>query len=55
VKELLKRHDEIVLIIENKDLEDLRDIAKFNVSSFTDILGNKKYSVVEVCLSGCNS
>lgn len=48
VKEILKRRDEIVLIINDNDLKDLQDTNKFHISSFVDAFGNKRYSIIEL-------
>lgn len=55
LKERLKRQNTIVLIVKADDLKDLHDINKFNISSFTDIFGNKSYSIVEIYLSSISS
>jgi 4-amino-4-deoxy-L-arabinose transferase-like glycosyltransferase len=48
VREILKRRDEIVLIINDDDLKDLRDTNNFRISSFADVFGQKKYSIIEL-------
>jgi 4-amino-4-deoxy-L-arabinose transferase-like glycosyltransferase len=48
VKEILKRRDEIVLIINDNDLKDLQDTNNFRISSFADAFGNKRYSIIEL-------
>jgi 4-amino-4-deoxy-L-arabinose transferase-like glycosyltransferase len=48
VREILKRRDEIVLIINDDDLKDLQDTNNFRISSFADIFGHKKYSIIEL-------
>jgi len=55
VREILKRQNTIVLIVKADDLKDLYDINKFNISSFTDIFGNKTYSIVEIDLSSISN
>jgi len=48
IKELLKRHGEIVLIIKSEHVKDLQDIKKFNIGYFTDFSGDKSYSIIEI-------
>jgi 4-amino-4-deoxy-L-arabinose transferase-like glycosyltransferase len=48
VREILKRQDEIVLIINDNDLKDLQDTNNFRISSFADVFGHKRYSIIEL-------
>jgi hypothetical protein len=48
VREILKRRDEIVLIINDADLKDLQDTNNFRISSFADVFGQKRYSIIEL-------
>jgi hypothetical protein len=48
VREILKREDEIVLIINDNDLKELQDTNKVHLSSFADAFGNKRYSIIEL-------
>lgn len=55
VKEILKRQNEIVLIVKDDDLKDLQDTRRYYISTFTNFFDNRNYSIVEICSLLSNS